>query len=139
MKRDWEQLRKQLTDIEEDRDVFAEVPPEPQWGQGQTEAEYKAALEAYQVIEDRVCGHLELLIQAGFVEGITLRRGMSGNWAYAKLAPRLTMAGHDFLDTMRSKTMWESIKSTAKTKGLELTIEAIKQIGAYCLKQVIGG
>ncbi|MGS1035746.1 hypothetical protein [Burkholderia glumae] len=41
MKRDWDLLRRQLTDIEEERDVFAEIPDEPKWTD-QGEAEYSA-------------------------------------------------------------------------------------------------
>ncbi len=31
MKRDWDLLRKQLTDIEEEKDVLADLPNEPKW------------------------------------------------------------------------------------------------------------
>ncbi len=39
MKRDWDLLRKLLSDIKEDRDVFAELPDNPK-RQDQSEEEY---------------------------------------------------------------------------------------------------
>jgi hypothetical protein len=39
---------------------------------------------------------------------------------------------------MRSATIWESIKSTARTKGIELTFDAIKALAGYALKQALG-
>jgi len=47
------------------------------------------------------------------------------------------MAGHDLLDTMRSTRIWEKIKATAKTKGIELTFDAIKALGAFALKSAL--
>jgi len=48
------------------------------------------------------------------------------------------MAGHDLLDTMRSHPAWDKIKATAQTKGIELSFDAIKVIGGWALKQIIG-
>ncbi|WP_075258773.1 DUF2513 domain-containing protein [Herbaspirillum camelliae] len=48
------------------------------------------------------------------------------------------MEGHDLLDTIRSATVWNAIKDTAQKKGIELSFEAIKALGAFALKQVLG-
>jgi len=48
------------------------------------------------------------------------------------------ISGHDLLDTMRSAGMWETIKSTAKTKGIELTFDAVKALGALALNKTLG-
>lgn len=137
MKRDWDLLRKQLTDIEEERDVLADMPSEPKWTD-QTEAEYSRQYEEYQAIEGRIAGHLELLVDNGYVDGVHVLRGADGHIAFGLSSPRLTMTGHDLLDTMRSKPVWENIKSAAQSKGIELTFEAIKMLGSWALKQVIG-
>ncbi|KWO52352.1 YjcQ family protein [Burkholderia ubonensis] len=137
MKRDWELLRKQLTDIEEERDVLADIPDEPKWTD-QSEAEFRLRHDEYQAIESRILGHLELLINNGYVEGIKVTRGLSGHFMISRSSPRLTMAGHDLLDTMRSNPVWEKIKTTAQSKGIELTIDAVKMLGTWALKQVIG-
>lgn len=133
MKRDWDLIRKQLTDVEEENDLFFDVPPKPkckdqEWG------EYEKELKAYRAIEGRIFGHFELLINAGYIDGLDVVRSADGLFSYGLHSPRLTMAGHDLLDTMRSTTIWEKIKVTAKTKGIELTFDAIKALGAFALK-----
>ena len=133
MKRDWDLIRKQLTDVEEENDLFSDVPPEPKW-EDQNEKTYMKQMDEYQAIEERIFGHFELLIKAGYVDGLTISRGAGGHILYSMSKPRLTMAGHDLLDTMRSTTIWEKIKVTAKTKGIELTFDAIKALGALALK-----
>lgn len=137
MKRDWDLLRKQLTDIEEERDVLGDIPNAPQWTD-QTEAEYSRQYAEYRAIEGQIAGHLELLVDNGYVEGVRVLRGVDGHVAFGLSSPRLTMAGHDLLDTMRSKPVWEKIKATAQSKGIDLTFDAIKALGAWALKQVIG-
>lgn len=137
MKRDWDLLRKQLTDIEEEKNVLADMPDEPKWSD-QTWDEYELQLKEFKVIETRIAGHLEMLINNGYVEGIQVLRGIDGCFSYGLASPRLTMSGHDLLDTMRSSPIWESIKSTAKNKGIELTFDAVKSLGAFALKQLIG-
>lgn len=137
MKRDWDFLRKLLTDIEEERDLFKELPVEPIW-KDQDEDTYKKQLEEHEAIEGKLFGHLELLVNSGYVDGLKLIRSTGGGFSYATTSPRLTMAGHDLLDTMRSSVIWEGIKETAKSKGIELTFDAIKSLGALVLKAVVG-
>ncbi|WP_250500966.1 DUF2513 domain-containing protein [Caballeronia sp. GAWG1-5s-s] len=136
MKRDWELLRQQLTDIEEDRDPFAAIPTEPRWT-SQTEAEFTREYEEYRATEAKICGHLEMLIDNGYVDGLKVMRGSDGHFSWGDFGARLTMNGHDLLDTMRSKPVWEQIKSTAQAKGIELTFDAIKAIGGWALKHVL--
>lgn len=137
MKRDWDLLRKQLIDIEEERDVLADIPDQPKWND-QSQEEFTRQYKEYQDIESKIAGHLELLIENGYVEGIHVSRGIDGHIAFGVSSPRLTMAGHDLLDTMRSKPLWEKIKATAQSKGIELTFDAVKTIGAWALKHLIG-
>jgi len=119
MKRDWDLIRKQLTDIEEERDVFADLPKEQvQWLDDESEADFVKKQKEYDEISGRILGHLELLVAAGYVEGINVRRGGHGDFVYSRSSPRLTMGGHDLLDTMRSATIWNTVKETAKKKVL---------------------
>jgi hypothetical protein len=133
MKRDWDLIRKQLTDVEEENDLFADLPPEPKW-QDQDWETYEKQLEGHRAIEGRICGHFELLVNNGYIDGLTIVRSLDGQFGFGLHSPRLTMAGHDLLDTMRSSTIWEKIKSSAKTKGIELTFDAVKALGALALK-----
>lgn len=140
MKRDWDLIRKQLTDIEEDKDVLADLPPKPpKWEDDELEADFMERLHAHEAIEERILGHLELLTESGYVDGLRVTRGASGHFMVSRSKPRLTMEGHDLLDTMRSATVWNTIKDTAQKKGIELSFEAIKALGAFALKQVLGG
>lgn len=143
MKRDWDLIRAQLTAIEEERDFEAAVlggPLDaPKWKDGQEEFDYAKELKAHQENESRIFGHLELLIANGFVTGVHVERSLDGFFQYSMVAPRLTMAGHDLLDTMRSETLWATIKATAKTKGLELTFDSIKALGIFAMKGLLGG
>ncbi|WP_180125368.1 DUF2513 domain-containing protein [Rhodoferax sp. BLA1] len=136
MKRDWDLIRKQLTAIEEENDLFSDIPPEPKW-LNQDWDTYEKQLKEFQTIEGRICGHLELLIDAGYVDGVTIIRSLDGKFSCGIHSPRLTMVGHDLLDTMRSTTIWEKIKATAKSKGIELTFDAVKALGAFALKSAL--
>jgi Hypothetical protein (DUF2513) len=137
MKRDWDLIRKQLIDVEEENDLFADAPPDPVWGE-QTEEEFVREMKAHRSIEGRILGHYELLVANGYIDGLTIHRGNDGSFAVSLHTPRLTMAGHDLLDTMRSSTIWETIKTTGKSKGIELSFDAIKALGLYALNAVIG-
>ena len=137
MKRDWDLIRNLLTDIEEDKDVMAEIPAEPKWTD-QSSEEYEQQVSEYNVSAGRIAGHLEMLIKNGYVDGLKVIRTGSGHFGYSLAGPRLTMAGHDLLDTMRSPTIWESIKSTAKKKGIELTLDVIKTLSTVVIKQIFG-
>ncbi|MTW13424.1 DUF2513 domain-containing protein [Pseudoduganella eburnea] len=138
MKRDWDLLRKQLTDIEEGRDVFADVPKRLNRPNDMSWAEFDIKVAEQQNAEARIFGHLELLIQKRYIDGLSVVRGADNRFSYAVHGPRLTMDGHDLLDTMRSATIWESIKTTAKKKGVELTFEAIKVLAGAALKHALG-
>ncbi len=133
MKRDWDLIRKQLTDIEEENDLFSEVPPKPVWENKEWDI-FEKEQNDQRAIEARIFGHLELLVNTGYIDGLQVVRSADGLFSYSLHSPRLTMAGHDLLDTMRSATIWEKIKTTAKTKGVELTFDAIKALGAVALK-----
>lgn len=136
MKRDWDLIRKLLTDVEEESVLFSEVPAEPKWV-NQTEDQFIKELDAFRAIKSRIYCHFEMLVDNGYIDGLGIIRSNSGDFYYTLDSPRLTMAGHDFLDTMRSATIWESIKTTAKSKGIELTFDAIKALGAFALKSVL--
>ncbi|MFA6901619.1 MAG: DUF2513 domain-containing protein [Gallionellaceae bacterium] len=137
MKRDWDLLRKQLTDIEEERDLLADFPDEPKY-ETQTWEEYEQQLKEFKTIENRLGGHLELLVENGYIDGLQVIRSLDGGLHFGVSNPRLTMAGHDLLDTMRSSTVWDSIKTTAKDKGIELTFDSIKALGTYALSKLLG-
>jgi hypothetical protein len=85
--------------------------------------------------EETRARHAMLLWEAGFIKGIDAN-SFSGP---ALLAPELTWEGHNLLDTLRSKPVWEKIKSTASEKGIELSFDAVIALGKAVLANIIGG
>lgn len=117
MKRDWEVIRNVLEEIE---------AMEPTARSYFTFASYNDPVKA---------DHVELMRAAGFLSG--KRDGSMRDVVIT--GADLTWAGHDLLDTIRSKTIWAKVKSSAKAKGIELTFEAVKTLSKYALEEAIKG
>lgn len=139
MKRDWNYIRELLLTIEKGGDLHAYIPDEPQQA-AQNAEEYERQLKEYEAKEAKFFGHLELLIESGFIKGVLISKGLDRfhSWGLALPSPRLTMSGHDLLDTMRSSTIWESIKSIARDKKIELTFDVIKALAKIALAKLVG-
>jgi len=45
----------------------------------------------------------------------------------------LTFEGHDFLDTIRSDTVWNKVKELSMKKSIELTFDSIKKLSALAI------
>jgi hypothetical protein len=102
MKRDWELIRKILMQLEKTQSS-------------------KACLRSDEIPDhdsDVVAYQMKLLIQAGLIEGL---RGCRHCTAYS-----LTWEGHEFLDTVRSKPIWDGAAVILKQKGIEMSIDAFK-------------
>lgn len=121
MKRDWDVIRAVLTEVEglseQQRNDFG-------YGEGEHFENDPAKVE-----------HALLLYRERFIEAIDCST-LAGPGI---LSPRLTWAGHDLLDTIRSKPVWERVKTLARDKGLELTSDAVKALGGVALNQVLSG
>lgn len=122
MKRDWDVIREVLIEVEN----LSEFERGSAW--------YGLNHDGIE-IDDRKHTHALLLWEAGYLKGVD-GSGLSGPLL---VAPDLTWQGHDLLDTLRSKPVWERIKTTAAEKGIELTFEAVKMLGTIALKAVVGG
>ena len=112
MKRDWDVVRQVLSEIESsDRETLK-----------------------YSESEDPVAtGHAFLLRDAGYISAIE-----SGDLLERELMDlELTWEGHDLLDTIRSKSVWERIKQLAKDKGIELTLDSVKLLAAKALEMTL--
>jgi hypothetical protein len=111
MKRDWDVVRDVLIQIESGNDGKSTFG----------DSKYPIAT-----------GHAFLLRDAGFIQAIDAST-YSGR---ALIHPSLTWTGHDLLDTLRSKTLWERVKKIAKEKGIELTFDAVKALSKIALEQI---
>jgi Hypothetical protein (DUF2513) len=103
MKRDMDLIRKIMLVIEEHPSAYA---PD------------KIVVDGYS--EEQVGFHIYQLLQSGLIEGIeTTNSGSSGPEA---IATCLTPAGYDFIDAIRSDTVWSKVKSYIKEKGISATV-----------------
>ncbi|WP_330985147.1 MULTISPECIES: DUF2513 domain-containing protein [Enterobacterales] len=139
MKRDWDLLRKMLVDVEEENDFFAALPAEPQSDAYSHVELYLSEYERWEAACNYFYGHTELLLDSELITGIQILSGGNGYHGFKLTSGlRLTSKGHDLLDTMRTPVLWESIKSTAKKKGVELSFDAVKVLGVAALKHLVG-
>ena len=127
MKRDWDLLRQMLINVEEDRALFDGLDDDELLPPGKQQRN-----------ADILLGHLDLLTTNGYIGDARAIRTMNGFAGFSAGKPYLTMEGHDLLDTIRSATVWENIKTTAKKKGVELSFDAIKVLGVAALKHLLG-
>lgn len=58
---------------------------------------------------ETIMSHVALLIEAGLVDGPTLKTNSGGIMAKPT---GLTWAGHDFLDSIRDESLWQKAKTT---------------------------
>jgi hypothetical protein len=120
MKRDWDLIREVLTEVE----ALDEHTRDRAW--------YKIKRREPSD-SDPKAEHGLMLWKAGFIDGID---GSSIGGPALGL-PELTWQGHELLETIRSKPIWDRIKKMAQDKGIELTFDAVKQLAAKALAVVI--
>ncbi len=120
MKRDWELIREILLKVEDADSATAGIN----------------ASDFPQHPEDSVNYHMHLLYQAGLIEGMNVQT-MSRPLNY--VVRRLTWSGHEFLDSVRSQTVWERIKTYLSEKGVAISFETIKTTAPLVLKAILGG
>lgn len=79
---------------------------------------------------DEIDYHLNLIVEAGFLA--THGTMMSG----AVLFDRLTWAGHDFVDSVRSTEVWAKTKKGAEAAG-GFTVDLLKDLAKGFIKKQI--
>ncbi|MDO5296390.1 MAG: DUF2513 domain-containing protein [bacterium] len=78
--------------------------------------------------------HYQMMNDAGFVRDYNVIPDLQ-RAAKLKISP-LTKSGHDFLETIRDKNMWERIKHYLTSNNLAFTIEGIRLFGPKLLAEV---
>jgi len=119
MKRDWELIREVLLEVE------ALNPAKFENKQYGPLARIDSQAKDIQAV---------MLWKAGFVEGADAGSMDDGDSVFAK---ELTWSGHELLDAIRSKPVWERIISTAQDRGLELTYDTVIQLGKAAVAWII--
>lgn len=132
MKRDWDLIRKLLSDIEEDNNLLEGLPKEPNFDELEF-TDYQIQFEKYIKEEGIYCGHLILLLDGGYIQGLSITPLSNGLHSIGLMRPSLTMEGHDLLETIRTDTIWNKIKKISKDKGIELTFDTIKRFSILAI------
>lgn len=115
MKRDWDLIRKILTDLEALGDS-------------------RSVLRSHEVegwSEEAVAYHMQLLLESGLVRG-SCSSPLGGATSCHLVA--MTWEGHEFLDKIRSQSTWNAVKKIASEKGLALSFEVVKLAAAQAIK-----
>ena len=88
-------------------------------------------------IEDPVLlAHLELLIEAGLVNGkIARSHGARGD---VISVAGLTWQGHEWVEMVRSQSVWNETKSAVLDQGVPLTFELTRAVAAKLLRAKLG-
>lgn len=125
MKRNWETIRELLTKVEE-----CTLPTD------------LVRLDSFP--SDRaaeISYHMTLLIEAGLVNGQVSKT--IGPEVKDFIVQRLTWEGHEFLDSIRSDTVWQKTKKTFVDQGVSMTFDLVKEVakeaGVSLLKAALGG
>jgi hypothetical protein len=108
MKRDWDLIKEILLAVEAMESTHGKLPPGI--------AGYDSATISY---------HVHLLMQAGLITGCCAGGSNGPLVCWALL---LTWEGHEFLDTVRPRGLWEKIIRAARERGLELSYGVIKAL-----------
>ena len=111
MKRDWELVRKILIAVEE-------LQGHSQSVDGSSIAGYDAPVVSY---------HIYLMKEAGRVRE---ECSISLNEQRQCFAQEMTWAGHEFLDQIRSQSVWNKTVGLLREKGLDLSFDTIKAAAA---------
>ncbi|MEQ9004094.1 MAG: DUF2513 domain-containing protein [Pseudomonadales bacterium] len=117
MKRDWDLVRKILMRVES-----------LEYGQ-----ELRAGdIEGYD--SPVVSHHLRILMEAGLIDVIEF--DALGDWE--GIATRLTWDGHEFIDQIRSDTIWRKVKDRLTHEGLSASFHAIRAIADGLVRSALG-
>ena len=119
MKRNWDTVRSMLLAVEE-----LEPTQTLSLSDYDSDKKYEASY------------HAKLLYDAGSVNGIFSQT--LGNGPIHFTLRELTWEGHEFLDSIRNKNLWEKVKSTLSEKGGAMTFELIKTAAASLVKSSLG-
>ena len=120
MKRDMDLIRLLLLQIESSETRYADDLDTP--GYSRQETGY----------------HLELLISAGLINCDRVSWTFGGDFGAA--VNGLTWEGHDFVEAIRSESVWNRTKEFVKDKGLDvgsLPIELLKSVAVDRIKEML--
>ena len=83
-----------------------------------------------------VLAHVELLIEAGLVDGRMMKH-VSG--PIEVMIIKLTNNGHDAIKAIQDDTLWNKVKARASEKGITLTFDLAVTLAKNLAKQILLG
>ncbi|MCC7484568.1 MAG: DUF2513 domain-containing protein [Burkholderiales bacterium] len=120
MQRNWDVIRKILLKVEALPTIDSAVDSDSIEG-------VAAEVAAY---------HMVLMEEAGLIEGGGRPPGAVGGAAY-RFATRLTWAGHELIDQIRRDTIWNRVKTLARDKGLELSVDVVRTLVKSVIEELL--
>lgn len=101
-----------------------------------SEGDQDAAAECTKFTVEELGYHVQLLIDAGLVEGMVARD--SNGAIIGAVVSRLTWSGHEFVQTMRDNTLWKKAKEHFLKPGVSWSFDLLKEWAKHELKQKLG-
>ena|ERR1043166_5041248 len=86
--------------------------------------------------EAEILGHVELLIDAGYLDG-TIMRGRQGQPMKCAVK-KLTWEGHEFLADAKNDTVWKRVVAEAKEKGTSTSMVVIQGLLSKAAQKFAG-
>ena len=83
--------------------------------------------------DDKFLFHLQILEDQGLVEGdkdigLGYQRSVDGFISWGTIPLRLTAMGHDFIEALHNKEVWETIKTNFKEASIETLWKVSKEL-----------
>ena len=79
---------------------------------------------------DEICGHVQMLEEAGFVDG--------ASYESVPMIVRLTWDGHEFLDSVRDPAIWANVTKKLTEVGGTASFDIVKALGIGYVKEKLG-
>lgn len=83
-----------------------------------------------------VCYHIDIMRDAGLIEA-TITKAFGGQIVTAQVQ-QLTWYGQDFLDTVRSETVWKQVSQTIASTVGTTSIDVVKALAVKVASQMLG-
>lgn len=94
----------------------------------------------YNAAPDLIAYQLDLLVEAGFikVKWLTIAWTPDTRKYDGERIDRLTLEGHNYLDTIRNDAVWENTLIALRNVGISVSFEIVKEIASSYLKRMLG-
>lgn len=138
MKLDWNLMRTILAHVEAETigDFLNDAKSMTEWKEGQLLSSRLS--ERTDPAVRVVLRHTEMLVDAGYIEGIHIEKSLDGYFQVGLSAyPSLTMQGYSLLESLRTNGFIDKVKEFAKEKSVPLTIETLKFVVAAALPKIL--